>query len=144
MAIAIIGFCHIIIDKPKIFIMNLEIEFMNYIMKINKKFIDSLPDHTMVGLPESTNKEEEKLNLLTVYWKYIKKPKTYHWEIEIVIIAHFLGINMNIVVNKKFNYKSYLYYKNILDNKETINILYINSNNYRLLIILPLPKYKQP
>ena len=92
-----------------------------------------MPNHTIVGLLEATY-EEEKLNLLNVYANYIKTPKTYTGDIEIAATAHFLGININIVINDNFNYKSYWYYRSIQDTNETINILYINSNHFILLI----------
>ena len=60
-----------------------------------------MPDHTIVGLLGPTY-EEEKLNLLNVYANYIKTPKTYTGDIEIAATAHFLGININIVINDNF------------------------------------------
>ena len=64
----------------------------------------------------------------------MEKNKTYAGEIEIVPNAHYLGININILIRSPLCYKSYVYYESLIKIKETINILYASGNHYSLLI----------
>ena len=45
-----------------------------------------------------------------------------------------LGVNINLLIKSDYYCKSYLYYKSIIDTEKTINILYVDSDYFKLLL----------
>ena len=66
-----------------------------------EKFIDFFPDSAIFKekLPEN---KEESLKLLKKYADEMIKDKTYAWDIEVATTAHYLGVNINLLINSDY------------------------------------------
>lgn len=96
------------------------------------RFIDNYPDNNILGIPEPKNKEEI-LNLLKLYAQKMKEPDFYAGDHELILTSYYLNININVLIQDTYCYKSIYYYESPQLSNEIINLLYINGNHYQLL-----------
>ena len=109
---------------------------VRYIENNPQEYIYYVPDEDINILE---NEEEfdifnKKREYILDYAQNAKQDGTFAGDIEIATTAHYLGVNINILVRGELNYKSYLFYEGIIKTEETINILYDSNNHFILLI----------
>jgi len=111
-------------------------EFRNLIYELfleNKNdFYDFLPDPGILGKKDPET-EEEKIQILDEYGNNIRKDKFYAGDHELILTANYLLININVLYKDLMLYKSLNFYESPIKTEETMNILFINGNHYKLL-----------
>ena len=100
-------------------------------MKKRKISIDFLPDANILKKEPKT--EEQKLKLLAYYGESIKEDEFYADDHVLVATSNNLGININILYKDSLLYKSLNYYQTKLKKIDTLNLLFINGEQFRTL-----------
>ena len=63
----------------------------------------------------------------------MKEPDFYAGDHELILTSYYLNININVLIQDTYCYKSIYYYESPQLSNEIINLLYINGNHYQLL-----------
>ena len=62
----------------------------------------------------------------------MKEPDFYAGDHELILTSYYLNININVLIQDTYCYKSIYYYESPQLSNEIINLLYINGNHYQL------------